>query len=187
MGKKENRDRNRAGIGYSVTGFGMNIGVPPVLSPHAIIKGTNEFVKQALSENKRKAVGKTADASTVLDPALAKVFASIATNVWRSKRRIVDPATGEPREEMKRLYRHIEAIHDALCQADVQTLDLTGRTYDTGMALKVVSFEPTPGLQKEEIKETVTPSVLWHGRLIQMGEVIVGTPQLKDSDKENKQ
>jgi hypothetical protein len=45
------------------------------------------------------------------------------------------------------------------------------------MALNVVSFEPTSGLTSEEIKETIKPSVALHGRLIQMGEVIVGTPE----------
>ena len=84
---------------------------------------------------------------------------------------------------MKKLYRHIEAIDDALVQAGVQTIDIAGRTYDTGMALKVVCFEETPGLLKEAIKETIKPSVKWHGSLIQTGEVIVGTPA-SNSEKE---
>jgi molecular chaperone GrpE (heat shock protein) len=77
---------------------------------------------------------------------------------------------------MKRVYRHVEAIFEALKQMGVEYIDPVGRPYDSGMALKVVTFEPTPGLSKEEIKETVKPSVIWQGRLIQMGEVIVGTP-----------
>ena len=90
---------------------------------------------------------------------------------------MVDPDTGEAKEEMKRVYRHIEAIFDALKEIGFETIDPTGRPYDSGMALKVISFEQTPGLAEEEIKETIKPSVVWQGRLIQMGEVIVGTPQ----------
>jgi hypothetical protein len=106
-----------------------------------------------------------------------KILASIATNIWRAKGKMLDPETGEAKEEMKRVYRHIEAIFDALKELGVETIDQTGRAYDLGMMLNVVSFEQTPGLAKEEIKETFKPSVTWQGRLIQKGEVIVGTPQ----------
>ncbi len=106
-----------------------------------------------------------------------KTAANIATNAWRAKVKMVDPDTSEPTEPMKRVYRHIEAIFDALKQMGIEYIDPVGRAYDSGMALKVVTFEPTPGLSKEEIKETIKPSVTWHGRLVQMGEVIVGTPQ----------
>jgi hypothetical protein len=49
------------------------------------------------------------------------------------------------------------------------------------MALKVISFEQTPGLSREEIKETIKPSIIWQGRLLQTGEVIVGTPVQADT------
>jgi len=106
-----------------------------------------------------------------------KTAANIITNAWRAKVKMLDADTNEPTEPMKRVYRHVEAIFDALKQIGVEHLDPVGRAYDSGMALKVVTFEPTPGLSKEEIKETIKPSVTWQGRLIQMGEVIVGTPQ----------
>lgn len=107
---------------------------------------------------------------------IVKAFATIATNAWRAKTKMVDPDTGEAKEEMKRVYRHIEAIVESLKQIGVEIIDPVGRVYDSGMALKVVTFEPTPGLSSEEIKETIKPSVAWQGRLIQIGEVIVGTP-----------
>ena len=89
---------------------------------------------------------------------------------------MLDQGSGEVKEEMKRVYRHIEAIFETLKGLGAEILDPCGRNYDSGMALKVISFEPTPGVSKEEIKETIKPSVMWQGRLIQMGEVIVGTP-----------
>ena len=88
----------------------------------------------------------------------------------------MDADTGEPREGMKLIHRDISAIRDALQEFGVETNDPAGGTYDSGLALKVVSFEPTPGASKEVIKETIKPSVRRQGRLIQMGEVIVGTP-----------
>lgn len=113
----------------------------------------------------------------VVPSSVVKAFATIATNTWRAKAKMVDPDTGETKEEMKRVYRHIEAIFESLMQIGVETIDPVGRVYESGMALKVVSFEPTPGLSNEEIKETIKPSIAWQGRLIQIGEVIVGTPQ----------
>jgi len=113
----------------------------------------------------------------VVPSSVVKAFATIATNAWRAKTKMVDSETGETKEEMKRVYRHIEAIFESLSQIGVETIDPVGRAYDTGMALKVVTFEPTPGLSNEEITETIKPSVAWQGRLIQIGEVIVGTPQ----------
>jgi hypothetical protein len=114
-----------------------------------------------------------------------KAVATVATNAWRAKVKMVDGETGEAKQEMQRVYRHIEAIFESLKGIGVETIDPTGRAYDSGMALKVVSFEQTPGLSKEEIKETIKPSVSWQGRLIQMGEVIVGTPP-KAADTERK-
>ena len=106
-----------------------------------------------------------------------KTAATIITNAWRAKVKMLDADTNEPTEPMRRVYRHVEAIFDSLKQMGIEHNDPAGRPYDSGMALKVVTFEPTPGLSKEEIKETIKPSVTWRGRLIQMGEVIVGTPQ----------
>ncbi len=113
-----------------------------------------------------------------------KAIASLATNAWRAKVRMLDADTGEVKDDMKRVYRHIEAIVESLKQLGVETIDQTERNYDSGMALKVVSFEPTPGVSKETIKETIKPSVIWQGRLIQIGEIIVGTPVTNsDADK----
>jgi len=113
------------------------------------------------------------------DNALAK----IATNAWRLKSKMVDPETGETRDEMKRVYRYLEAICESLGDIGVETIDETGRAYDSGMALKVISFEETAGLSREEIKETVKPTVRRQGRRVQMGEIIVGTPESGSSDK----
>lgn len=102
---------------------------------------------------------------------------NIATNAWRARNKMVDSDNGETKEEMKRVYRHIEAQFDSLNQIGVEVRDFRGRPYDAGMALKVISFEPQPGLSKDEVVETIKPTVTWNGQLLQMGEVIVGTPQ----------
>lgn len=115
----------------------------------------------------------------VIPPEVTAALALVATNAWRAMLKTVEPDTGQPREEMRRVHRHLEGIFNALEELGLKTVDPTGRPYDPGMALKVIGFEETPGLAREEIKETIKPSITWHERLVQMGEVIVGTPPRK--------
>jgi hypothetical protein len=44
------------------------------------------------------------------------------------------------------------------------------------MSLKVVAFQPTPGIGRERVIETIKPTIYFKGKAIQMGEVIVGRP-----------
>jgi hypothetical protein len=104
----------------------------------------------------------------------------LATQVWRAIGKTVDPATGKPREEMKRVHRHIEGALDMLKQMGLTMNDWVNQPYDTGLPVKVLSFQPTPGLDRDTVIETVRPTVIWKDRLLQSGEVIVGTPVVSD-------
>lgn len=101
---------------------------------------------------------------------------SVATNAWRARNKMIDAESREPLDEMRRVYRHIEGIFNSFDTLGFRIIDPVGEGYDSGMALKVISFEPTPGLSSERITETIKPSIIWQGRLLQTGEVIVGTP-----------
>ena len=106
------------------------------------------------------------------DAALAKV----ATGLWRARRRMCRPGADEPLPEMRQPYRHVQSAWDALAEAGVVIQDHDGQAFTTGLELKVVAFQPEAGLAAERVAETVRPSVYRNGRSIQMGEVIVGTP-----------
>lgn len=154
--------------------FGFPIRVD-ITGLHALMDENHQLKAQMAKMHKPSAVSPKPEIKT---PQIdLKALASIATNAWRAQNKMVDSDTGEAKEEMKRVYRHIEGIIESLTQSGIQIIDPVGRAYDSGMALNVVSFEPTSGLTSEEIKETIKPSVALHGRLIQMGEVIVGTPE----------
>jgi hypothetical protein len=112
-----------------------------------------------------------------LPDSIKHALTTTATNMWRAKNKMIDRESGEARDEMKRVYRHIEAVLISLNSLGFEVHDLQGRPYDSGMPLKVVSFEPTPGLSREEITEMIKPTIMWRGQLMQIGEVIVGTPQ----------
>lgn len=105
-----------------------------------------------------------------------KTLVSIATNAWRAKAKMVDSTTGEVREEMKRVDRHIEAIYRSLAEAGIVIRDHTGDAYDEGQPMKVVANKPTPGLEKKRVSETLLPSIFWNNRLVQNGEIEIATP-----------
>jgi hypothetical protein len=109
-------------------------------------------------------------------PALDQM-AAIATHVWRAKNKLIDPATGQPREETKRTYRHIESTLDALAQMGVVIRDQLNEAYDPGLPVNVLTFQPMPGLSRDTIIEVVRPTIIWRERVLQVGEVVVGTPE----------
>src|ERR1700677_3996343 len=82
-----------------------------------------------------------------------KTLAHVATALWRLRRRLVDPQTGQPREEMRRPYRDLESAWDALEQAGVHIRDHTGDVYDPGYSLVCLAFQPTQGLTREQVIE----------------------------------
>lgn len=186
MTKKKHRNKYSQQSPVTIPIHGIKVALPPEL---IFPRRSGEIEIRAIANSIIRSKAKRAEDHTQLkaggglDPELLKILASIATNAWRAERRIVDPDTNEPKGDMKLLYRDVNAIRKALELLGVKTIDPTGRAYDSGMALKVISFEPTQGWSKEEIKETIKPSVTWQDHLIQMGEVIVGTPQTTNKQK----
>ncbi len=107
--------------------------------------------------------------------------ADLATGLWRLREKMLDGETGRPLDEMRRAFRHLESVWDTLAQADVQVQDHSRSPYDPGLSLKVVAFQPTPGLDSETVIETLKPTIYMKGRRIQIGEVVVGTPESRSS------
>ena len=120
--------------------------------------------------------------SSVGGAGLDRAFSVIATNTWRVIQKMLDVESREPKPEMQRVFRHIEAIQDALKEIGVETIDHTGQLFDTGSAVKVVTSEKRAGLAREEIIETLKPTVRRDGRLLQQGEVVVGEPEEKNDN-----
>lgn len=105
-----------------------------------------------------------------------RALASIATNYWRAKTKMADPVTGEIRDEMKRVGRHVEAIYRNLAELGIVIRDHTGEAYDEGQPMKVVASKPTAGLDKKRVSETLLPSIFWNDHLIQNGEIEIAVP-----------
>jgi hypothetical protein len=123
-----------------------------------------------------KSCGTNQSEVIVVPAVVVKAMASIATNAWKAKSKMVDAKSGEALEEMKRVYRHIEAILESFQEMGLEIKDHTDDAFDYGLPLKVVTTQPTPGITKERVIETIKPTIYWQNRIIQMGEVVIATP-----------
>lgn len=107
---------------------------------------------------------------------VVKGMADIATNAWRAKKKMVEPISGEVREEMTRVYRDIKGIFESLQDIGLKVKDHTGDAFDYGLPLKVITTEPKQGITRESVSETIKPTIFWQDQIIQMGEVVIATP-----------
>lgn len=107
---------------------------------------------------------------------VTKALAVIATNIWKAKTKMVDASSGEVHDDMKRVYRHIESIFQAFQDMGLEVKDHTDEPFDYGLPLKVVTTQPTPGITKERVVETIKPTIYWQNQIIQHGEVVIATP-----------
>lgn len=109
---------------------------------------------------------------------LVCLLRDVGTGLWRMRERMVEPQGGEPLPEMRRAYRHLEALMDTLAQMGVRIHGHTNEQVPAcGIyALKAVAYEPTPGLVCERVIETIKPTIYFGSQVIQVGEVVVGTP-----------
>lgn len=99
----------------------------------------------------------------------------IANNVWKLRNKMLDE-DGNPKSHFDRVYRFVEALDDALKEIDVSIKSHDGETYDTGMAVNVVAWEKREGATREEIIETIKPTIRLGDRLLQWADVIAVTP-----------
>lgn len=119
-----------------------------------------------------------ADNNSSVDQAINKDFlAEVSVGAWRLKKKMTDPKSGEPLNEMSRAYRHLESVFITLEKEGIEVQDHDGQPFDAGLSLKVLTYQPLPNIEKEFVYDTIKPSVYLNGERILMGEVIVATFQ----------
>ena len=114
--------------------------------------------------------------SIPISPDINKSFlAEVSVGAWRLKKKMTDSKSGEPLDEMSRAYRHLESVFITLEKEGVEIQDHDGQPFDPGLSIKVLTYQPTPGIEREYVLETIKPSIYLNGDRILMGEVIVAT------------
>jgi len=158
MRKKDKKPRHSSKININMPGNIFGNMKPPNL--------------QAISQQK-KAVCEVLDCEL---PKMIGLLADIATCLWRMRDKFKKINIDDLPDEITKANRHLESIWDTLKSAKVEIRGHTNEKYVPGMALKVIAFQPTSSVQTEKIAETIKPSVFYKDILIQVGEVVVATP-----------
>lgn len=103
----------------------------------------------------------------------------LAIEIWRLEKRF-EKTKGDTTKGKKSgiasIGDQIQRIKDVLKKQEVEICEHTGTIYNDGLSLKVLHIEEIDGLPegKMQIIETIKPSVYLKGKVIFLGEVIVG-------------
>ena len=97
---------------------------------------------------------------------------TLAREIWRIRKSVKTLADAG---KASALSVSLEKLEDLLHSLKLEIYDPAGESYSEGMTVSVALFEKTknlpPGTQK--IAETVSPTILFDGRVLQPGRVIV--------------
>ncbi|MFC1906902.1 hypothetical protein ACFLW8_02300 [Chloroflexota bacterium] len=141
---------------------------------------SSEFIKALDDSLKQPTIGSLAISEE--EEALINLAVDVGTLVWRIQRRLA--TISEIPKQLQRLSRDVESTWDAFTQRGIEIKDHTGRDYDGGMTLRVITFQPMAGLSRQQIIETLKPTIYYRDRIIQMGEVIVGVPEETETSRQ---
>jgi len=112
---------------------------------------------------------------------------SLAIEIWRLEKRVQrekeDMAKGE-NSGFTSIVDQMQRIKDVFKKQEIEICEHTGENYNDGLSLKVLHVEEMDGIPigKMQIIETIKPSVYLKGKVIFLGEVIVG--KAKENKKE---
>jgi hypothetical protein len=112
------------------------------------------------------------------------ILADMANALWAIQQKSCDPMTSETREEFRGVSRHIERMVECLSEIGIEVQTHTNQPFDSGLSLEVIAFQPTPGIVRELVTETIRPTVYLQGHRLQIGQVIVATPEKASTEKD---
>ena len=118
------------------------------------------------------------EATTRLLSVPGDFFLDLANSAWDLRKGSVDSLTGEPKPHLAKMARHVERLWESLERIGFKIQDHSNQSYDSGQSLDVLAFQPTPGIDREIVAETIRPTVYLQGQQIQKGQVIVATPEI---------
>ncbi len=113
--------------------------------------------------------------------AVERILGPLAVELWRLEKRLAKLQDLQGDSTGKNVLDQMQRIRDVLESAKVEIRDHTGQTYTDGASLKVLVFEESAEIPLGEMRvlETVKPTILWLGHVVEHGEVIVGIPVKK--------
>jgi hypothetical protein len=104
---------------------------------------------------------------------MANFLIDLGTGIWRIRCKI-EGMTRMPKEIRDALYS-LESTWMSMSEGGVEIVDHIG-SLPNKHEVKVIEVREIPNLAREQVIDTIKPTILFHGEVIQLGEVIVGKP-----------
>jgi hypothetical protein len=102
---------------------------------------------------------------------MARFLIDLGTGVWRIRRKI-EGLSRMPKEIKDALYS-LESTWASMSEGGVEIVDHSG-TIPLKNEAKVVEVREIPNLTRDQVIETVKPTIMFKGEVIQVGEVVMG-------------
>jgi hypothetical protein len=103
-------------------------------------------------------------------PISVQSIITLAIESWRIGR--IASLLGNAHEAASLRYA-ARQFSEVLSEMNIELVDLAGRSYDPGMAPEVVDVQDDPklGVGIVVIDETISPTVMWRGQVIEAGQI----------------
>lgn len=99
----------------------------------------------------------------------------LATEVWRMSTRISKAGPDLPEIQKKGLEASIQKLTAYLGKYEIEIIDYTGKKYNDGLNLDVLSIEKDPSIEVPFVKETVEPTILCKGQVVKKAKIILAS------------
>jgi hypothetical protein len=107
---------------------------------------------------------------------MERFVAEVGTGIWRARKKLAELGMKETSKELRFAVYAVESTWDVLKEDGVEIQDHTGEFITGGEALKILSFETSAEVLREQVTETIKPTIYYKNRMVQPGEVVVGKP-----------
>lgn len=99
-------------------------------------------------------------------PVSLSSLADVGVECWRLSR-LPSAANGAARHSLRR-------IEDFLKKCELEVVSIDGRTFDSGLAARVIDAVDDPSLPAGQsvVSQTLQPMVLWRGVVIRQADVV---------------
>lgn len=102
---------------------------------------------------------------------MARFLIDLGTGIWRIRRKI-EGLSRMPKEIKDALYS-LESTWASMAEGGVEIIDHTGAVPLKNEA-KIIEVREIPNLSRDQVIETIKPTIMLKGEVIQLGEVIMG-------------
>jgi len=97
----------------------------------------------------------------------------LAVEVWRMRNRIAKVGPNLPEVQKKGLDTSIQKLTAYLDRYEIEVIDYTGKKYNDGLNLDVLSVEKDPSIEVPFVRETVEPTIICKGQVVRKAKIIL--------------